>query len=109
MSSDDETHPTEITSGDIKSVYLKGLFSVSTTSTKSLVVLQRDIESVLIRLGIKHRRIRAGFECIYVPSIDLASVKLNPDADAGGSDLLPPPPPPKRKLLVPGVHPHSRS
>lgn len=93
LSSDDETQPTQITSSDIKPVYLKGLFSVSTTSTKSLAVLQRDIESVLVRLGIKHRRIKGGFECIYVPSIDLASVKLNPDAE--GSGPLPPPPPPK--------------
>lgn len=96
FSSDDEgTQPTEITSGDIKPVYLKGLFSVSTTTSKTLPALQRDIENVLVRLGIKHRRIRGGFECIYVPSIDLASVKLNPDD--GGSDSLPPPPPPKRE------------
>jgi serine/threonine protein kinase len=97
LSSDDEGVPadTEIASQEIKPAYLKGLFSVSTTSTKSLAVLSKDIESVLLRLGIKHRRIRGGFECIYVPSIDLASVKLNPDA--GGTEPLPPPPPPKRK------------
>lgn len=99
LSSDEEGHPAEITNSDIKPVYLKGLFSVSTTSTKSLAVLQRDIEGTLVRLGIKHRRIRGGFECIYVPSIDLASVKLNPDAE--GSGPLPPPPPPKCKLTIP--------
>jgi hypothetical protein len=97
LSSDDEGVPAdkEIASQEIKPAYLKGLFSVSTTSTKSLTVLSKDIESVLLRLGIKHRRIRGGFECIYVPSIDLASVKLNPDAE--GAEPLPPPPPPKRK------------
>jgi len=97
LSSDDEGVPAnkEIASQEIKPAYLKGLFSVSTTSTKSLAVLSKDIESVLLRLGIKHRRIRGGFECIYVPSIDLASVKLNPDAE--GAEPLPPPPPPKRK------------
>jgi hypothetical protein len=96
LSSDDEGVPadTEIASQEIKPAYLKGLFSVSTTSTKSLTVLSKDIESVLQRSGIKHRRIRGGFECIYVPSIDLASVKLNPDAE--GVDT-PPQPPPKRK------------
>jgi hypothetical protein len=96
LSSDDEGIPadTEIASQEIKPAYLKGLFSVSTTSTKSLTVLSKDIESVLQRSGIKHRRIRGGFECIYVPSIDLASVKLNPDAE--GIDT-PPQPPPKRK------------
>jgi serine/threonine protein kinase len=99
LSSDDEGVPadTEIASQEIKPAYLKGLFSVSTTSTKSLAVLSKDIESVLLRLGIKHRRIRGGYECIYVPSIDLASVKLNPDAPQGNSSSSPPPPPPKRK------------
>lgn len=68
---------------DIKSVYLKGLFSVSTTSTKPANVLIRDIAAVLTRLGIKNRPSRGGFECVYIPSIDLASVNLNPDEVPG--------------------------
>ena len=64
---------------DIKPVYLKGLFSVSTTSTKPASVLTRDIANVLDRIGIKHRPIRGGFECVHVPSIDLASVVVNGD------------------------------
>ena len=59
---------------DVKPVYLKGLFSVSTTSTKSPAVLQKEIAAVLDRLVIKHRPIRGGYECVYVPSIDLTSV-----------------------------------
>ena len=66
------------TNGDVKPVYLKGLFSVSTTSTKPANVLIRDISTVLDRIGIKHRPIRGGFECVHVPSIDLNSV-LNGD------------------------------
>ena len=66
--------PGPVTNGDIKPVYLKGLFSVSTTSTKPAAVLTKDVNAVLERLGIKHRPIRGGFECVHVPSIDLSSV-----------------------------------
>lgn len=59
---------------DAKPVYLKGLFSVSTTSSKSAGVLIKDISAVLDRIGIKHRPIKGGFECVHVPSIDLNSV-----------------------------------
>jgi serine/threonine protein kinase len=61
-------------SGDVKSVYLKGLFSVSTTSSKPAATLMRDIDTVLERIGIKHRPIKGGFECVHIPSIDLSSV-----------------------------------
>ena len=60
--------------GEVKNAYLKGLFSVSTTSTKPAAVLTKDIATVLDRIGIKFRPIRGGFECVHVPSIDLASV-----------------------------------
>lgn len=70
----DEIEPADVANIDVKSVYLKGLFSVSTTSTKSARTLLRDISHVLDRVGIKYRPIRGGFECIHVPSIDLASV-----------------------------------
>ena len=66
--------PEPVVNGDVKSVYLKGLFSVSTTSTKPAAVLLGDISTVLERIGIKHRPIRGGFECVHVPSIDLTSV-----------------------------------
>lgn len=60
--------------GEPKPVYLKGLFSVSTTSTKPAAVLTKDISNVLDLIGIKHRPIRGGFECVHVPSIDLNSI-----------------------------------
>ncbi|WWC85589.1 uncharacterized protein L201_000453 [Kwoniella dendrophila CBS 6074] len=66
-------------SNDIKSVYLKGLFSVSTTSTKSATQLIKDVTNVLNRLGIKHRPIKGGFECVHIPSIDLNSVLVHGD------------------------------
>ncbi|KAK6904883.1 hypothetical protein I203_105702 [Kwoniella mangroviensis CBS 8507] len=68
-------------SSDVKSVYLKGLFSVSTTSTKPATQLIRDVSNVLNRLGIKHRPIKGGFECVHIPSIDLNSVVNGDEAN----------------------------
>ncbi|KAL5638630.1 hypothetical protein ACGC1H_003105 [Rhizoctonia solani] len=59
---------------DAKPVYLKGLFSVATTSTKPAHVIKTDIKRVLDRMQVQHREIRGGFECIHVPSIDLSSL-----------------------------------
>lgn len=60
---------------DYKPVYLKGLFSVATTSSKSPYVIKADIRRVLDRMQVQYREIRAGFECIHSPSIDMASVE----------------------------------
>ncbi|GAA5974491.1 hypothetical protein JCM21900_005831 [Sporobolomyces salmonicolor] len=57
-----------------KPVWLKGLFSVSTTSTKPIATLRADLVKVLERLGVQHRDVKNGFECAHVPSIDLSSV-----------------------------------
>jgi len=65
--------------GEAKTTYMKGLFSVSTTSTKPAATLIRDIDTVLGRIGIKHRLIKGGFECVHIPSIDLNSVVVNGD------------------------------
>lgn len=86
----DEVEAADVANMDLKSVYLKGLFSVSTTSTKSARTLLRDISHVLDRVGIKYRPIRGGFECIHVPSIDLASVV---HGDEARSSLHVPPTP----------------
>ncbi|CAE6512480.1 unnamed protein product [Rhizoctonia solani] len=59
---------------DAKPIYLKGLFSVATTSTKPAHVIKADIKRVLDRMQVQHREIRGGFECIHVPSIDLSSL-----------------------------------
>ncbi|BGP13021.1 Serine/threonine-protein kinase [Rhodosporidiobolus nylandii] len=57
-----------------KPVWLKGLFSVSTTSTKPIATLRADLVTVLDRLGVQHRAVKNGFECAHSPSIDLSSV-----------------------------------
>ncbi|KAL2266154.1 hypothetical protein VTJ83DRAFT_5506 [Remersonia thermophila] len=52
-----------------KPVYLKGIFSVSTTSTKPLPEIRADIKRVLKRLGVDYAEIKGGFSCVHTPSI----------------------------------------
>lgn len=61
-----------------KPVYLKGIFSVSTTSTKPLSVIRADIIRVLNLLSVEHVEIKGGFSCRHAPSI-----ALNRTKDAG--------------------------
>jgi len=58
----------------VKPVFLKGLFSVQTTSTKPPIEIRRDIIRVLDQLGVSYREIKGGFVCVHRPSIDLKSV-----------------------------------
>ncbi|KAI9722257.1 MAG: hypothetical protein M1812_001729 [Candelaria pacifica] len=73
-------------SESMKPVYLKGLFSVSTTSTKPLPVIRGDIIRVLRQLGVEYTEIRGGFSCRHAPSIDLNKVVDNgpPSPDRQG-------------------------
>ncbi|KAH8813841.1 hypothetical protein DL96DRAFT_1472528 [Flagelloscypha sp. PMI_526] len=57
-----------------KTVFLKGLFSVATTSTKSPTLIRADIRRVLERMRIQYRETKTGFECIHLPSIDMNSI-----------------------------------
>ena len=66
----DEVHGDEM-QGEMKPVFLKGLFSVSTTSTKPLPVIRVDIIRVLKELGVDYTEIKGGFSCSHSPSIDL--------------------------------------
>ncbi|PPQ65043.1 hypothetical protein CVT26_015739 [Gymnopilus dilepis] len=59
---------------DFKPVFLKGLFSVQTTSTKPPAVIKADIRRVLDRMQVQYRETKTGFECIHLPSIDLNSL-----------------------------------
>ena len=56
-------------SGDSKPVFLKGLFSVQTTSTRPRTVIRADLVRVLNQMGVQHREIKGGFECTYKPSV----------------------------------------
>ncbi|PTU22606.1 hypothetical protein P175DRAFT_0507427 [Aspergillus ochraceoroseus IBT 24754] len=57
-----------------KPVYLKGLFSVSTTSSKPLPFIRADIIRVLKQLAVEYVEIKGGFSCRHAPSIDLEKV-----------------------------------
>ena len=63
-----------------KPVYLKGLFSVSTTSGKSVPAIRTDIKRVLKQLNVDYTEIRGGFNCRHVPSIDLNKVQDLPQS-----------------------------
>ena len=56
-------------------VHLKGLFSVATTSTKSVPKMRADLIRVLNQIGISHNDIKGGFYCVHRPSIALDSVQ----------------------------------
>ncbi|KAJ9151124.1 Non-specific serine/threonine protein kinase [Pleurostoma richardsiae] len=60
-----------------KAVYLKGIFSVQTTSTKSVLEIRADIKRVLKLLGVDYTEIKGGFSCRHTPSIDLKKVVDN--------------------------------
>lgn len=61
-----------------KPVFLKGLFSVSTTSPKSVTEIRAEIRRVLRRLGVEYAEIKGGFTCRHTPSIDLNKVSDPP-------------------------------
>ena len=52
-------------------VYLKGLFSVSTTSSKPLPFIRQDIIRVLRQLGVDYTEVKGGFTCRHAPSINI--------------------------------------
>ncbi|KAF8346312.1 hypothetical protein F5887DRAFT_883567 [Amanita rubescens] len=68
-----------------KPVYLKGLFSVATTSTKTPAVIKTDIRRVLDRMQIQYRETKTGFECVHLPSIDMSSVLPPPTPQLASS------------------------
>lgn len=52
-----------------KQVFLKGFFSVQSTSTKPLGYIRSDIIRVLNHLGVEYKEIKGGFACMHRPSI----------------------------------------
>ncbi|GMM48111.1 serine/threonine protein kinase [Pichia kluyveri] len=52
-----------------KTLFLKGFFSVQTTSTKPLPIIRYDIITVLPQLGVQFVEVKGGFICVHYPSI----------------------------------------
>lgn len=73
----------------MKPVYLKGLFSVSTTSNKPLSFIRSDIIRVLRELSVEYREIKGGFACRHAPSI-MPKQSADETAPSGGQALSPP-------------------
>ncbi|KAJ2971628.1 hypothetical protein NUW58_g9362 [Xylaria curta] len=65
-----------------KPVFLKGLFSVSTTSTKSVPAIRKELKRVLKQLGVEYTEIRGGFTCRHTPSIDMKKIADVPESPA---------------------------
>lgn len=65
---------------EAKPVFLKGLFSVSTTSSRPLKVIRADIIRVLGQLGVEYREIKGGFDCRHAPSIDTTNKPMDDPA-----------------------------
>ena len=59
---------------EAKPTFLKGLFSVSTTSSRPLKVIRADIIRVLGLLGVEYREIKGGFDCRHAPSLDASHI-----------------------------------
>lgn len=59
---------------EAKPTFLKGLFSVSTTSSRPLKVIRADIIRVLGMLGVEYREIKGGFDCRHAPSLDASHI-----------------------------------
>lgn len=64
---------------NMKPVFLKGLFSVSTTSSKPLSYIRMDIVRVLRQLGVEYTEIKGGFSCRHAPSIDIHTNPPSPE------------------------------
>jgi hypothetical protein len=78
----------------MKPVYLKGLFSVSTTSSRPLPVIRADIIRVLRQLGVEYREIKGGFTCRHAPSI----VPNADETPPSGAQAISPPGGHQRKI-----------
>lgn len=56
-----------------KPIFLKGLFSVQTTTTKPRAVLHADLVRVFDRIGLQYRELKGGYECVHLPSLDFSN------------------------------------
>ncbi|EWC44012.1 hypothetical protein DRE_01364 [Drechslerella stenobrocha 248] len=79
----------------VKPIFLKGLLSVSTTTSKPPAAIRADLMRVLGEMGVEYREIKGGFACTHKPSIDLTSVQDNVPQSP---EMLASPPSHRRKL-----------
>ena len=82
----------------MKPVYLKGLFSVSTTSSRPLPVIRADIIRVLRQEKVEFREIKGGFSCKHTPSIVANSNRPEGETAPSGAQTMSPPAAHQRKI-----------
>ncbi|KAJ7083979.1 Pkinase-domain-containing protein [Mycena belliarum] len=70
----DVDHDRLASDNDPKPVFLKGLLSVATTSTKPPPIIKADIRRVLDRMQVRYWQNKSGFECVHSPSIYMSPV-----------------------------------
>lgn len=74
-----------------RTLFLKGFFSVQTTSTKPLAVIRYNIIHVLSRLGVKFQEVKGGFVCVHttppVPAAKNESTVVDLEKDAPRAEL----------------------
>ncbi|KAH3672014.1 hypothetical protein WICMUC_004521 [Wickerhamomyces mucosus] len=74
-----------------RTLFLKGFFSVQTTSNKPLTAIRANIISVLTKNGIQFTEVRGGFVCIHTPSIETSktekTITLNNNDNAEDASL----------------------
>ncbi|KAJ7074741.1 Pkinase-domain-containing protein [Mycena amicta] len=92
--SDDGARDTEtegyMSEKEPKLVFMKGFFSVATTSTKPAPVIKEDIRRVLDRMQVRYWQNKTGFECVHVPSINAAAaVPTSPTPDPTAKQSFP--------------------
>jgi hypothetical protein len=87
---DDEDAPS------MKPVYLKGLFSSSTTTSRPLPVIRADIIRVLRELDVEYREIRGGFSCRHWPSIVVGNNEKSSPSEDCTTPRSPPQSPPNQ-------------
>ncbi|CAI4046361.1 hypothetical protein N7582_003793 [Saccharomyces uvarum] len=67
-----------------KSMFLKGFFSVQTTSSKPLPIVRHNIISVLTRMKIEFKEVKGGFICVQQrPPIATSAVPAITTSDVG--------------------------
>lgn len=75
-----------------KQVFLKGFFSVQSTSTKSLAYIRSDVIRVLSKLNIEYKEIKGGFLCLVRPGGGASGGGATGQEDTGyGGTVLSPP------------------
>jgi len=109
VGSTDGQNSATLSSDYVKPVFLKGLFSVATTSTKPPVEIRTDIIRVLKQLGVSYTEIRGGFACVHRPSIDLKSVQDNPSSQSPEATNMVTTPSHRRKLSFGGINSNAGS